>query len=104
MGVIRGQIWLYVTGSQSVRVLIVSNDEYNDDAGFRPWGLLVQRTGAEGPLAIRIAAGEPEAGALIKIPLLYRVDPTAVRENLGFVSNDTMNAVEYGLREFLVLP
>jgi hypothetical protein len=31
-------------------------------------------------------------------------DRTALRHNLGLVSNDTLNAVERGLREFLNLP
>ena len=104
MGVTRGQIWVYTVGSRAFRMLIVSNDEHNDFEELLPWGLAVERAGAESVLSVRLAAGDPLAGAFVMIPKVYRLDRTALRENLGFVGNDTMNAVEYGLREFLVLP
>ena len=38
------------------------------------------------------------------IPLVVRCDPSALRRNLGFVANDTLNAVERELRDHLNLP
>jgi hypothetical protein len=35
---------------------------------------------------------------------VLRCDPSALRHNLGFVTNDTIDAVERGLWEFLTLP
>ncbi len=71
----RGQVWEYVQGSRQYRTLIVSNDEYNE-----------------------------LPGAVAVIPRVLRCDIAALRRNLGFVTNNTMNAVERGLREFLNLP
>jgi hypothetical protein len=51
-----------------------------------------------------MSAADPLPGAMIVVPRVLRCDPSALRHNLGFVANDTMNAIERGLREFLNLP
>lgn len=101
----RGAVWEYVQGSRQYRVLIVSNDEYNELSGAVPWALAVERaaTGIPGYLVV-LDENDPLPGAAVIIPRVLRCDPTALRHNLGFVINDTMNAVERGLREFLTLP
>lgn len=104
MGLIRGQIWIYVAGSRQLRVLVVSSDEYNDDESVNPWGLAVVRASIPSALSVQLPAGDPLAGAYIEVPNVFKLDRTGLRENLGFVSNATMNAVEFGLRELLVLP
>ena len=101
----RGEVWEYIQGSRQYRVLIVSNDEYNELPGAVPWALAVERaaTGIPGYLVV-LGDSDPLPGAAVIIPRVLRCDPTALRHNLGFVVNDTINAVGRGLREFLTLP
>ena len=101
---IRGQILAVVSGSRHYRVLIISNDEFNDNDLVSPWGLTVQRTNIQSELFVPLAAEDPLSGAVVDITRVMRIDRTAVRENYGFVSNATLNAVEYALRNFLNLP
>jgi mRNA-degrading endonuclease toxin of MazEF toxin-antitoxin module len=101
----RGQIWEYVQGSRQYRILIISGDEYNEAPGAIPWGLILERSAAGVPgYLVQLGAGDPLPGAFVVIPRVLRCDTTALRRNLGFLSDDTMNAVERGLREFLSLP
>lgn len=92
-------------GSRQYRVLIVSNDEYNELPGAVPWALALERTATGIPgYLVPLRDGDPLPGAAVVIPRVVRCDPDALRHNLGFVTNDTINAVERGLREFLNLP
>lgn len=101
----RGQVWEYVQGSHQYRVLIISNDEYNELPGAIPWALVLQRGAPAIPgFLIELTADDPLPGAVVVVARVLRCDPTALRHNLGFVTNDTLNAVERGLREFLNLP
>src|SRR5262245_20185149 len=101
----RGQIWEYVQGSRQYRTLIVSNDEYNELPGAVPWGLAMERNASGIPgFLVQLGADDPLPGAVVIIPRVMRCDVAALRHNLGFVANETMNAVERGLREFLNLP
>ena len=101
----RGEVWEYVQGSRQYRVLIVSNDEYNELPGALPWALAIERTatGIPGYLVV-LSAADPLPGATVVVPRVLRCDTSALRHSLGFVTNDTINAVERGLREFLTLP
>ena len=102
---LRGQVWEYVQGSRQYRVVIVSNDEYNVLPGAVPWGLVVDRGAPAVPgYLVRLTADDPLPGAAVLVPRILRCDRTALRHNLGFVTNESMNAVERGLREFLNLP
>jgi hypothetical protein len=48
---------------------------------------------------------DPLAGAFVKIHTVVQIlDRTALRDNHGFVSHPTMNAIEDAIREFLELP
>ena len=102
----RGQVWEYVAGSRQYRVLIVSNDEYNEQPGLRPWALPIDRgrTSAMPSLFVKLAATDPLPGAFVAIPDVLRIDRDALRANLGRIGGESMNAVEHGLREFLELP
>jgi mRNA-degrading endonuclease toxin of MazEF toxin-antitoxin module len=101
----RGEIWDYVQGSRQYRILIVSNDEYNEMPGAIPWALSVERDAPAIPgYLVPLDSGDPLPGAVVVIPRVLRCDPTALRRKLGFVRNETINAVERGLREFLNLP
>ena len=101
----RGQVWEYVQGSRQYRTLIVSNDEYNELPGAIPWALVLERGSAGIPgYLVELGAEDPLPGAVAVIPRVLRCDIAALRRNLGFVTNNTMNAVERGLREFLNLP
>ena len=102
---LRGQLWEYVQGSRQYRVLIISNDEYNELPGAIPWALAVERgaTGIPGYL-VELGADDPLPGTVVVIPRVVRCDTTALRHNLGFVTNSALNAIERGLREFLNLP
>ena len=93
-----------VRGSQQYRLLIISNDECNDEPDIDPWGVLVVRVDAVPDMVIRLSPEDPLSGAVVDFTRVMRVDRTALRDNHGFVSNDTMNAVEYALRDFLNLP
>lgn len=56
-------------------------------------------------LAVRLSEADPLAGAFIRIHSVVQIlDRSALRDNHGFVSHDTMTAVEAALREFLELP
>lgn len=55
----------------------------------------------------RVCRGSRQLGSPLRGEVWEYVqgcDRTALRHNLGLVSNDTLNAVERGLREFLNLP
>jgi mRNA interferase MazF len=104
-GPIRGQVWEYIQGSRQYRVLIISNDEYNEQPLAMPWALVVQRDTPKTPgQLIEMGNGDPLPGAVVAVPLVLRCDPTGLRRNLGFVQNDTLNTIERALRELVVLP
>jgi mRNA-degrading endonuclease toxin of MazEF toxin-antitoxin module len=100
----RGEVWEYVGGSHQYRILIISSDEYNELPEAIPWALVLERD-AEGipGYLIPLSTSDPLPGAVIVIPRVFRVDPTALRRRLGEVTEPTMRAVERGLREFLNL-
>lgn len=102
----RGQIWTLLRGGGRYRVLIISNDEYNEVAELAIWALVVAREVPHpNQLAIRLAATDPISGAFVKIHGVVQVlDRASLRKNHGFVSHTTMNAIEDGFREFLELP
>jgi mRNA interferase MazF len=102
----RGQIWTLLRGSSRHRVLIISNDEYNSIDELAIWALAVVRdTPHPNHLSVRLGDADPLAGAFVRIhSVLQILDRTALREGHGFVSDDTMSAVESALREFLELP
>jgi mRNA interferase MazF len=102
----RGQIWTLLRGSSQHRVLVISNDEYNDVEELAAWALTVVR---EVPhpnhLAVRLDRDDPLSGAFVRIHSVVQIfDRSALRDSHGFVSHATMNAVEDALREFLELP
>jgi mRNA interferase MazF len=102
----RGQVWTLLRGGSQHRVLVVSNDEYNGVEELAIWALAVVRDVPHANhLAVRLDTGDPLAGAYVRIHSVVQIlDRTALRDNHGFVSHDTMNAVEAALREFLELP
>lgn len=102
----RGQIWTLLGGAGQHRVLIISNDEYNGVDELAIWALTVVRDVPHpNHLVVRLLNGDPLAGAHVRIHSVVQVlDRTALRDNHGFVSHDTMAAVESQLREFLELP
>lgn len=102
----RGQVWTLLRGSNQYRVLIISNDEYNQVAELAIWALVVSRDVPHpNQLAIRLTTEDPLSGAFVKIHGVVQIlDRAALRTNHGFVSHATMNAIEAGLREFLELP
>jgi mRNA interferase MazF len=101
----RGQVWEYVQGSRQYRVLIVSNDEYNELDGAIAWALVIEREAPVIPgYLVRLTEDDPLPGAAVVIPRVLRCDPAALRRMVGFVGDPTLNAVERGLREFLDLP
>jgi mRNA-degrading endonuclease toxin of MazEF toxin-antitoxin module len=102
----RGQIWTLLRGGSQHRVLVISNDEYNDVEELAVWALAVVR---EVPhpnhLAIRLTESDPLSGAHVRIHSVVQIlDRTALRDCHGFVSHATMTAVEEAIREFLELP
>jgi mRNA-degrading endonuclease toxin of MazEF toxin-antitoxin module len=99
----RGEVWEYIAGSQQYRVLVISNDEWNDQPSVSPWGLFIARTGPQ-TLTVRLTDSDPLPAAVVHIPKVLRIDPSGLRTNLGHVSHDTMNAIEEALRDFLALP
>jgi mRNA-degrading endonuclease toxin of MazEF toxin-antitoxin module len=102
---LRGQVWEYVQGSRQYRVVIVSNDEYNEFPDAVPWALAVERNAPNVPgFLVGLSEDDPLAGAVVVVPRVIRCDTSALRHCLGFLSNTSMNAVERGLREFLNLP
>lgn len=87
-------------------MLIVSNDEYNSVEQLAIWALTVARDVPHpNQLAVRLNEADPLAGAFVRIHSVVQVlDRTTLRDNHGFVSHGTMNAVESALLEFLDLP
>ncbi|MFV2104731.1 hypothetical protein [Micromonospora sp. LOL_024] len=54
---------------------------------------------------MRLDGDAPLTGAYVRIHSVVQIlDRTALRDNHGFVSHTTMNAVDTALREFLELP
>jgi mRNA-degrading endonuclease toxin of MazEF toxin-antitoxin module len=102
----RGQIWTLLRGGSQYRVLVVSNDEYNSVDELAIWALVVVREVPHpNQLAVRLTDADPLAGAFVRIHSVVQIlDRTAIRDNHGFVSHDTMNLIEAALREFLELP
>ena len=102
----RGQIWTLLRGGSQHRVLVISNDEYNGVAELAVWALAVARDVPHpNQLAVRLGSDDPLGGAFIRIhSVVQSLDRSALRDNHGFVSHTTMNAVEDALREFLELP
>jgi mRNA interferase MazF len=102
----RGQIWTLLRGGSQYRVLVISNDEYNGVGELAIWALVVARdVPYPNQLAVRLGTGDPLSGAFVKIHGVVQIlDRTALRDNHGFVSHQTMTAIEDGLREFLELP
>jgi mRNA-degrading endonuclease toxin of MazEF toxin-antitoxin module len=102
----RGQVWTLLRGGSQHRVLVVSNDEYNSVDELAIWALTVVRDVPHpNHLAVRLGDGDPLAGAFVRIHSVVQIlDRSALRDNHGFISDTTMNAVEIALREFLELP
>lgn len=102
----RGQIWTLLRGGSPHRVLVSSNDEYNAVVELAIWALAVVReTPHPNHLAVRLESGDPLAGAFAPIHSVVQIlDRSALRDNHGYVSHATMNAVEDAVREFLDLP
>lgn len=102
----RGQIWTLLRGGSQYRVLVISNDEYNSVEELAVWALTVVRDVPHpNQLAVRLNEADPLAGAFVRIHSLVQIlDRTALRDNHGFVSDDTISAVEAAMREFLELP
>jgi mRNA interferase MazF len=102
----RGQIWTLLRGGGQHRVLVISNDEYNGVEELAVWALTVVRDVPHpNHLAVRLGEGDPLSGAFVRIHSVVQVlDRTTLRDNHGFVSLATMEAVEAALREFLELP
>lgn len=102
----RGQIWTLIRGGRQHRVLVISNDEYNDVGAMALWTMAVVREVPHpNQLAVRLGTEDPLSGAYARIHSVVQVmDRTELRENHGYVSHPTMNRVEEALREFLELP
>lgn len=102
----RGEVWTLLRGSAQYRVLIISNDEYNAVEGLAIWALTIVRDAPHpNHLVVPLSDGDPLAGAWVRIHAVVQiVDRSALRDRRGFVSHDTMEAVEAQLREFLSLP
>ncbi|BCY12550.1 type II toxin-antitoxin system PemK/MazF family toxin [Actinoplanes sp. L3-i22] len=102
----RGQIWTLLRGGAQHRVLVISNDEYNAVDELAIWALAVVRDVPHpNHLAVRLEPGDPLAGAFVRIHSVVQIlDRTALRDNHGYVSHRTMNAVEHAVRELLDLP
>lgn len=102
----RGQIWTLLRGGSQHRVLVISNDEYNSVEELAMWALTVVRDVPHpNHLAVPLGEGDPLAGAFVRIHGVVQIlDRSALRDNHGFVSESTMNAIENALREFLELP
>ena len=102
----RGQIWTLLRGGSQYRVLVISNDEYNDVDELAVWALVVSRDAPHpNQLAIRLGVEDPLSGAFVKVHAVVQIlDRTSLRDNAGYVSHATMVAVEEALREFLELP
>jgi mRNA-degrading endonuclease toxin of MazEF toxin-antitoxin module len=101
----RGEVWEFVQGSRQYRVLIVSNDEFNEMPGTLPWALPVghEIRAVPGHL-VAMTTKDPLPGGIVVVSRVMRCEPSAMRHNLGFVADETINRVERGLRDFLNLP
>ncbi|WP_238015542.1 type II toxin-antitoxin system PemK/MazF family toxin [Dactylosporangium sp. AC04546] len=102
--VVRGQVWTYLVGSWQYRVVIISNDEFNEFENVHPWALVVDRTAGGSDLTVPLGPDDPLPGAAVNVAVVLRVDRTGLRHNHGYLSNDTMNLLEDALRDFLNLP
>jgi mRNA interferase MazF len=102
----RGQVWTLVRGGSQHRVLVISNDEYNSVEELAVWALTVVRDVPHpNHLTVQLGAADPLRGAFVRIHSVVQIlDRSALRDNHGFVSIATMNAVEDALRDFLELP
>ena len=102
----RGEVWEYIVGSRQYRVLVISNDEFNEEAMVRPWGLPIDRahTAVPSGLMIRLGEDDPLSGATVYVADVLRLDRSALRRSLGYLSHPSMEAVESALRDFLALP
>ncbi|MDT4989905.1 MAG: mRNA interferase MazF [Micromonosporaceae bacterium] len=102
----RGQIWTLLRGGSQHRVLVISNNEYNSVDELAVWALTVVRAVPHrNHLTVRLGTDDPLSGASVRIHSVVQIlDRSALRDNHGFVSPTTMNAVEDALREFLELP
>src|SRR5436189_4005916 len=102
----RGQIWTLLRGGSQHRVLVISNDEYNSVVELAIWALtIVREVPHPNQLAVRLTETDPLTGAFVRLHSVVQVlDRIALRDNLGYVSHATMNAIEAALREFLELP
>lgn len=102
----RGQVWTLLRGGGQHRILVISNDEYNSVEELAVWALTVVRDVPHpNHLAVRLGKADPLTGAFVRIHSVVQIlDRTALRDNHGYVSHDTMTAVDIALREFLELP
>lgn len=102
----RGQVWTLIRGSAQYRVLIISNDEYNSVEELAIWALtIVREVPHPNHLVVRLSGDDPLSGAYVRLHSVVQIlDRTALRNSHGFVSHDSMTAVEEGLRDFLELP
>ncbi len=102
----RGQIWTLLRGSSQHRVLIISNDEYNAVEELAVWALTVVRDVPHpNQLAVRLGPADPSSGAFVRIHSVVQIlDRSALRDNHGYLSHESMSTVETELREFLDLP
>ncbi len=102
----RGQIWTLLRGGSQYRLLVISNDEYNSVEELAIWALTIVRDVPHpNQLAVRLDHADPLAGAFVRIHSVVQIlDRSTLRDNHGFVSHETMTAVEEALREFLELP
>jgi mRNA interferase MazF len=93
-------------GGSQYRALVISNDEYNNVNELAIWALTIARKVPHpNQLAVRLSQADPLAGAFVRIHSVVQIlDRTALRDNHGFVSHDTMSLIEEALREFLELP
>jgi mRNA interferase MazF len=95
-----------VRGGSRHRALVISDDEYNDVDELAVWALTVVRDVPHPhQLAVPLVRSDPLSGAFVRIHSVVQIlDRSALRDNHGFVSHDTMSAIEDALREFLELP
>ena len=65
----------------------------------------VRRTGTPvKDYLLQLTDADPLAGAFIEVPRVMRCATSGLRHLVGFVSDDTMRAVERAIRELLELP
>ena len=102
----RGQLWTLLRGGGRHRVLVINNDEYNAVEELAVWAIAVVRdVPLPNHLVVQLTGDDPLPGSFVRIhSVLQILDRTALRENHGFVSHPTMNAVEEAIGDFLELP